>query len=169
MTRWHAHPKAGNHPAGDVQLRSASGENYMLVEEKTGRVLETIGEEHAFANAHEGAVYLHRGDQFLISELNLQTKIATLQTTNVDYYTVSMADTDMTVLETQQTKQQGTVNASVGPVDVTRTVYAFNRRRHDRPELLVTRLPGSAPSRLYDRRPVVDGAHRDDRGAPDRL
>ena len=135
-TRWHAHPKAGNHPAGDVQLRSASGENYMLVEEKTGRVLETIGEEHAFANAHEGAVYLHRGDQFLISELNLQTKVATLQTANVDYYTDSMADTDMTVLETEQTKQQGPAKASVGPVDVTRTVYAFNRRRHDRPELL---------------------------------
>ena len=136
VTRWHAHPKAGSHPAGDVQLRSASGENYMLVEEKTGRVLETIGEEHAFANAHEGAVYLHRGDQFLVSELNLQTKVATLKTTNVDYYTDSMADTEMTVLETQQTKQQGTAKASVGPVDVTRTVYAFNRRRHDRPELL---------------------------------
>ncbi len=133
---WHAHPKAGAHPASDVSLRSTSGDNYVLVEERTGAVLETIAEEHAFAYAHEGAVYLHRGEQFLISELNLTSRNAMLQRTNVEYYTTSMADTDMTVLKTDRERQAGPVKASVGHVDVTRTVYGFNRRRHDRNDVL---------------------------------
>ena len=52
--RWHAHPNAGSHPASGVHLRSTSGEQYTLVDENTGRILETISEEHAFSNAHEG-------------------------------------------------------------------------------------------------------------------
>ncbi len=134
--RWHAHPKAGAHPASDVSLRSTSGELYTLVEERTGQVLEAIAEEHAFAYAHEGAVYLHRGDQFMVSELNLTSRNAMLQSTNVEYYTTSMADTDMTVLKTDRQRQEGTVKASIGQVDVTRTVYGFNRRRHDRNDVL---------------------------------
>ncbi len=130
--RWYPHPKAGAHPASDVSLRSTSGDNYTLVEEKTEQVLEAISEEHAFAYAHEGAVYLHRGDQFMVSDLNRTTKTATLQTTNVEYYTTSMASTDMSVLKTDLEKQVGPVKASVGQVDVTRQVYSYSKRRHDR-------------------------------------
>lgn len=134
--RWYPHPKAGTHPASNVSLRSTSGDNYVLVEERTGAVLETITEEHAFAYAHEGAVYLHRGEQFMVSDLNLTTRNAMLQRTNVEYYTTSMAETAMTVLETGREKQAGPVKASVGQVDVTRTIYGFNRRRHDRYDVL---------------------------------
>ena len=134
--RWYPHPKAGAHPASDVSLRSTSGDNYVLVEETTGAVLETIAEEHAFAYAHEGAVYLHRGEQFMVSDLNLTTMNAMLQRTNVEYYTTSMADTDMTVLKTNQEKQEGSVKASVGQVKVERTVYRFSRRRHDRNDVV---------------------------------
>ena len=134
--RWYAHPKAGAHPASDVSLRSTSGDNYTLVEEKTGQVLETIAEEHAFAYAHEGAVYLHRGEQYLVSELNLTSRNAMLQSTNVEYFTTSMASTDMTVLTADRTKQEGTAQASVGSVQVERSVYRFSRRRHDRNDVL---------------------------------
>ncbi len=133
---WYPHPKAGAHPASDVSLRSTSGDNYTLVEENTGAVLESIGEEHAFANAHEGAVYLHRGDQYMVSDLDLKTKLVTLRTTNVEYYTTSMASTDMTVLTTDQGKQEGPVKASVGQVEVERTVYKYSKRRHDRDDAL---------------------------------
>ena len=119
-----------------MSLRSTSGELYTLVEERTGQVLEAIAEEHAFAYAHKGAVYLHRGDQYLVSELNLTSKIATLQTTNVDYFTTSMASTDMTVLTTDRTKQERTAKVSVGSVQVERSVYRYSKRRHDRNDVL---------------------------------
>lgn len=134
--QWYPHPKAGAHPASDVSLRSTSGDNYTLVEEKTGQVLEAISEEHAFGYAHEGAVYLHRGDQFHVTQLNLTTKTVTLQTTNVEYYTTSMASTDMSVLKTDREKQEGPVKAFVGQVDVTRQVYSYSKRRHDRDDAL---------------------------------
>ena len=86
--------------------------------------------------AHEGAVYLHRGDQYLVSALDLKAQTATLQTANVDYFTTSMASTDMTVLSTAQTKPEGVSLASVGAVQVERTVYRYSKRRHDRNEVL---------------------------------
>ena len=134
--RWHTHPNAGSHPAGDVHLRSTSGELYTLVDENTGRILETISEEHAFSNAHEGAVYLHRGEEFIVDELDLLTRIATLHPARLPYYTVSMEDTYLRIMETQQDKQEGAARVSVGPVDVTRTVHGYSQRRHDRNEIL---------------------------------
>ena len=134
--RWHAHPKAGAHPASDVSLRSTSGDTYTLVEERTGAVLETIAEEHAFGYAHEGAVYLHRGEQFQVTELNLATRNAMLQRTNAEYYTTSMASTDMTVLKADREKQEGAATVFVGDVQVERSVYRFARRRHDRNDVL---------------------------------
>ena len=134
--RWHAHPNAGSHPAGNVPLRSTSGEQFTLVDENTGRILETISEEHAFSNAHEGAVYLHRGEEFIVAELDLTTKTATLQPARLPYYTVSMEDTDLRIMETRQSTQEGPAMVSVGPVDVTRTVHSYSQRRHDRNEVL---------------------------------
>ena len=147
--RWYAHPQAGAHPAGDVSLRSTSGELYSLVDEATGQIFEVIAEEHAFAYAHEGAVYLHRGDQFLVHDLNLTARSATLQRTQVDYYTDSMADTHTAVISTDQEKREGAVTASLGQVDVTRTVYGFARRRHDRTDVL-SRGYLDLPSRSFE-------------------
>ena len=134
--RWHAHPNAGTHPAGGVHLRSTSGELYTLVDDMTGRILETISEEHAFSNAHEGAVYLHRGEEFVVAELDRLTKTATLHPARLPYYTVSQEDTDLQVIETHGAKQEGPAEVSVGPVDVTRTVRGYSQRRHDRNETL---------------------------------
>ena len=51
--RWHVSPSVG-YPAEAVHLRSISGDRYVLIEQDSGRLLETIGEPEAFSNAHTG-------------------------------------------------------------------------------------------------------------------
>ncbi len=128
--QWHVHPRAGTHPASDVNLRATSGERYMLVEQSTGRVLETIDEDHAFVDAHEGAIYLHRGEEFIVSELNLRTRTVNLEPARLSYYTQSLTHVDLSITETQRARQEGNTQVSLGTVDVTRTVYAMSRRHH---------------------------------------
>jgi DEAD/DEAH box helicase domain-containing protein len=134
--RWHASPAVG-YPAESVHLRSISGETYALVEEDSGRLLETVGEPDAFSNAHPGAVYLHRGEEFVVRELDLVSRTATLApASNLPYFTQSMDDTDLRVREARLTTTVGSTEASIGAVDMSRAVIGYRRKRHDTNEVL---------------------------------
>ena len=85
---------ADKYPAQNVSLRSASTETVLLQVSlgngDNGTTLQTIGEVDAsssFWMTHPGAVYMHEGTTYLVKDLDLEDHIATLQPTNVDYYT----------------------------------------------------------------------------------
>ena len=61
----------GEFPAGHVALRSSSGAIIAIVDTDTGQVLGTVEQERAYRTVHEGAIYLHLGESFLVSELDL--------------------------------------------------------------------------------------------------
>ncbi|MHC2799013.1 DEAD/DEAH box helicase [Corynebacterium hesseae] len=54
-----------------VSLRGGSGEEVMIVDSSDGRLLGTIDSARAVSQVHPGAVYLHRGESFVIEELHL--------------------------------------------------------------------------------------------------
>ncbi|MFZ0535138.1 MAG: DEAD/DEAH box helicase, partial [Anaerolineales bacterium] len=85
---------ADKYPAQNVSLRSTSTETVLLQVSlgngDNGTTLQTIGEVDAsssFWMTHPGAVYMHEGTTYLVKDLDLEDHIATLQPTNVDYYT----------------------------------------------------------------------------------
>ncbi len=134
--QWHASPSVG-YPAESIHLRSVAGDQYALMEVDSGRLLETIGEPEAFANAHPGAVYLHRGEEFVVQDLDLISHTATLApATRLPYFTQSMDDTDLRVREPRASTTVGPTTASLGAVDISRSVIGYRRRRHDTNETL---------------------------------
>ena len=54
-----------------VSLRGGSGEEVMIVDSSDGRLLGTIDSARAVSQVHPGAVYLHRGESFVVEELHL--------------------------------------------------------------------------------------------------
>ncbi|MGL5825746.1 MAG: DEAD/DEAH box helicase, partial [Nocardioides sp.] len=52
-----------------TDIRSASGAPVQLIELDTGRVIGTVDESSAHHSAHPGAVYVHRGETWLVTEL----------------------------------------------------------------------------------------------------
>ncbi|MBI4236504.1 MAG: DUF1998 domain-containing protein, partial [Chloroflexi bacterium] len=134
-TRWHASPQEG-YPAEAVHLRSASNERYTLVDRDSGRLLETIDEEEAFSNAHPGAVYLHRREEFFVQELDLARRTAYLTPSRLPYYTQAMDDTDLRVQAELARKREGPVTVHLGEVNVTRSVVGYRRKRHEGDEVL---------------------------------
>ena len=137
IIRWHLSPTQ-RYPAESVHLRSTSGDRYVLVERDSGRVLETLGEQETFSNAHPGAVYLHRGEEFVITELDLASRTAYLSAvqTALPYYTQSMEDTDLRVGDPLASRPVGQGSVVLGKVDVTRTVIGYRRKRHEGSEVL---------------------------------
>ena len=133
--RWY--PVASiTYPAQNISIRSGSSINYTLVDTDTGQVLETIESETAFFQIHPGAIYLHQGDAYLVTELDLVTHVAYAQSTKAHYYTQSKDITDLDIISTQAQKRIGELNICLGEVEVTTTVIGFKKKRVYTEEIL---------------------------------
>src|SRR5262249_59505924 len=87
-----------DYPAARVSLRSASPDPVLVVESDSGSVLGTLERERAYSAAHEGAVYLHLGEQYLVQSLDLETGTALVDQFTGDWYTQAKKET-MTTIE----------------------------------------------------------------------
>ena len=122
--RWFLDPGVG-YPAQYVNIRSTSQEVFTIVDQNTGAVLETIDRSTALSQAHTGAIYLHQGDSYLITQLDLESGIAYATESDAPYYTQTREITDIRILGVREVKDTGAVLLYVGDVEVTDTVIAF--------------------------------------------
>src|SRR4029078_11682784 len=67
------HPEPAN---ALTDTRSGSGPPFSLVESATGRVVGTVDGSSAHSTAHAGAVYVHRGETWLLASLHLDDLVA---------------------------------------------------------------------------------------------
>lgn len=116
-------------PSKSVNIRSASQNTYTIVETETGSMLGTVDAAMAFIYVHPGAIYLHRGDSYLVSELDLKEKVAFVELVQRDYYTQPRDYTTIKILEEKRKRTLGATTVYWGNVDITTTVTAFQRKK----------------------------------------
>ena len=117
------------YPAQDVNIRSTSSYNYSLIESGSGRLLETVEEANAFFQLHPGAVYLHQGEPYLVTELNLTARTAFAVPSGVPYYTQTKDITEISIVKPGQRKTVGDVTVNLGEVEVTTSVLGYRKKR----------------------------------------
>ncbi|MDD5094597.1 MAG: DEAD/DEAH box helicase [Dehalococcoidia bacterium] len=117
------------YPAQDINIRSTSSVNYSLVDITTGQMLETVESATAFFQIHPGAIHLHQGQPYLITKLNLISRVACAQPSDGHYYTQTKELTDLTIVRTDAEKSIGQVNIFTGEVEVSTTVIGFKKKR----------------------------------------
>jgi DEAD/DEAH box helicase domain-containing protein len=100
-----------------------------LVEEGTGRLLGTVDGAAAHATVHAGAVYVHQGETYLVSELDLGDQVARVARADPDWTTMARDVTEIDVVETSASRAWEHVTLSFGTVQVTNQVVSFLRRR----------------------------------------
>jgi len=115
-------------PHRRIDIRSASGSLFAIVIEETGELLGTVDESRAFWQVYPGAVYLHQGEQFEVTELDLAGKVALVERADPDYYTQSRDTTDIEVVTTTEEALTGDVPTFFGTVRVTNQVVGFVRK-----------------------------------------
>ncbi|MFA5309637.1 MAG: DEAD/DEAH box helicase [Dehalococcoidales bacterium] len=126
--KWYLSPSI-SYPAQKINIRSSSGEDYAVVDVSTGSLMETVESSVAFFQVHPGAIYLHQGDSYLITKLDLTNRVAYAEPTRASYYTETKEIHNLHVLETRHTKTVGPVNVSIGDVEVTIDVVGFKKYR----------------------------------------
>ena len=100
----------------------------MIVDEETGTVLGTAERERAFSTVHEGAVYLHLGDQYGVTALDLETRTALVRPVAVDWYTQARKETETTIVEALRVRRVAGVELHHGRVAVAEQVIGFQRK-----------------------------------------
>jgi DEAD/DEAH box helicase domain-containing protein len=122
------HAAVGEDPHARVDIRSASGETFGIVDVDTGALLGTSDGSRVFWSVHPGAIYLHQGEQFEVSELDLVQRVALVTKSAADYYTQVRDDTDLEIIEVLREGSIGDTPAAFGAVRVTRQVIGFQRK-----------------------------------------
>ncbi len=153
-----------------ADIRSSGGTPVRLVEEDTGRLLGTVDAGSAHGTVHAGAVYLHQGETYLVSSLDLDESVAIVGRAEPDYSTSAREVTDIAIVAERLHTSWGRGRVSLGDVRVTHQVVSFLRRRTPSGEVLGEE-PLDLPERTLETRAVwwtLPAAVLEDAGLADR-
>ncbi|MBI1390926.1 MAG: DEAD/DEAH box helicase [bacterium] len=95
--KWHWSSQA--YPAEEISLRSASAENFVIINTSDhNKVLGEVDLHSAPMLIHEQAIYLHQSRQFVIDQLDWEGRTAYAREVEVDYYTDAIEESDIKVI-----------------------------------------------------------------------
>jgi DEAD/DEAH box helicase domain-containing protein len=171
---------ARRRPHRDVSLRQI-GASYAIwledAERERPELVGSIGASNAFAECHEGAIYLHRGRQYLVTALDLDERAVRVRAVDASYYTRALAEKETEILSRLRRRPAGNFQIGQGRLKVTTRITGFERRRVRGQDLLSTQpldlpptsfethgiwleLPDEIPAALEDAgRHVMGGIH----------
>jgi DEAD/DEAH box helicase domain-containing protein len=110
-----------------VSLRG-SGEVVRIVERRTGRVLGTVDGTAAHDSVHTGAVYVHQGQTYVVTELDLDDAHALVTPGDPGWSTHARSVSAFDIGSVQHRHNWGEVELCFGAVDVRSQVTSFLRR-----------------------------------------
>lgn len=157
-------------PARMVNIRSAGGSAIMLM--VGHEPLGSMERSRALQNAHAGAVYLHRGQSYLVDELDLAAGVARVHAEEVPYYTQPITQSLTEGVAEIEAFELPFGKASLARIKVTDAVVGYKQKALDGERVLgiydldlpsetfETRairfdLPTQAPEQLDDRDPMA--------------
>jgi DEAD/DEAH box helicase domain-containing protein len=146
--RWF-YPPSMSYPAQSVNIRSTSGRSYAVVNTVTDSLLETIESSSAFYQVHTGAIFLHQGDSYLVTKLDLEKRTAYAEPAEVNYYTRTTELSDLRIIQEAQTKPIGPASVSVGEVEVNSSVIGY-RKKSQLTEEIIGEEPLDLPPQIFN-------------------
>lgn len=142
---WYSKFKA---PQRHIDLRG-SGSRFQIVDTSDGEHRGEIDGIRAFKETHPGAIYLHRGDTYLVDELDLETNTVRVSLAEVDYYTRVRAHKDTEIIDVWEERPVWGTTVSIGRLKVTEQVSGYERwriRTHKR----IDRVPLDLPEQTFE-------------------
>ena len=125
--RWHW--MSDVFPADEISLRSASNENFIIIDISDPKPV-VIGEMDRFSAPmllHEEAIYMHESTQYQVEELDFDDKKAYVRRVNVDYYTDANLAVDLKVIDVFRQDRGELIQRSSGEVSVSSLVTMFKK------------------------------------------
>src|SRR4030095_2644107 len=127
-------------PHRDVDLRQAGASYAIELDLAQERPVEigTIGAGRVQAECHEGAIYLHRGRQYLVTELDPDEQRVRVRAVDAAWFTRALSEKETEILSRDAARPAGHFRLVRGKLRVTTRITGFERRRTHGQELLGT-------------------------------
>jgi DEAD/DEAH box helicase domain-containing protein len=116
------------YPAARISLRSASPDSFAVVDAGSGETFGVVERERAYSTVHEGAIYLHLGERYLVRKLDHENRTAVVSPFTEDWYTQAKEETTTEIAETQRAERRLGLELSFGRVLVTEQVVAYQKK-----------------------------------------
>nr|WP_246242364.1 DEAD/DEAH box helicase [Pseudonocardia bannensis] len=145
-------PSTREQPAASVDIRGSGLGQVAVVESDTCRMLGTVEAGSAPATAHPGAVYLHRGESYVVESLDLEAGVAMVRAEAPDWRTDARSTSDVEIVAVRGHRQLGPVQVCFGDTRVTSQVVAYQRRAPD--GTVLETVPLELPAQELDTRAV---------------
>lgn len=115
-------------PHRDVDLRQI-GETFTIVHtQDPKRAIGTVGGSRAFAECHAGAVYLHRGQHLVVTEVDLEKQRVVVDDTDGSWFTMPRVAKQTEILETLDSRPLGATRACYGRLRITQRLTGYDKR-----------------------------------------
>jgi DEAD/DEAH box helicase domain-containing protein len=131
-----------------ADIRSSGGSPVRVVEGTTGRLVGTVDAASADATVHTGAVYVHLGETYLVSDYDPAGGVAVVDVARPEYSTHARVLTDIRILGRHVETEWGAASLTFGAVEVSSQVVAFLKRRIATGEVLGEEPLDLAPHQL---------------------
>ena len=120
--------KGRDYPAARISLRSGDAEAFTVVDGESGALLGLVERDRAYSTVHEGAVYLHLGEQYLVESLSFENRVAVVSPARVEWYTQAKKESETTIEHSVRAGERLGVELHFGRVSVTEQVIAYARK-----------------------------------------
>jgi DEAD/DEAH box helicase domain-containing protein len=139
-------------PSRQIGLRSGSADEVQIVR-KNGSIVGTVDAARACSFTHPGAMYLHQGKPYLVTNLDLEDRVATVIESDGEHYTQARTKVDISVARIDEMAPLGPagVEVAVGGVEVISQVTGFQRREVRSRRILANEVLDLPPSTLQTR------------------
>lgn len=114
-------------PAPAIGLRSASRGEYRI-RRANGTPLGSVDAARVAQTVHVGAIYLHQGASWRVTELDHRRRWATVEPDDASTYTQVRSQSDISLLDVADSTSVGEIAVSLGRVLVTTQVVAYEER-----------------------------------------
>ncbi|MEW5909998.1 MAG: DEAD/DEAH box helicase [Thermodesulfobacteriota bacterium] len=142
---WYSKKKA---PHREVDLRG-TGDRYQIVSGDSKEMIGEIDGFRAFKETHPGAVYLHRGETYLVADLDIGTRKIRADKSKLDYYTRVRGSKSTEILEIEKRKSLWRTQLFFGRLKVTDQVVGYEKWRIHAGRLLGV-IPLELPPLIFE-------------------
>ncbi len=135
-------------PHRDINLRGG-GNRFQIIEARTAKLIGEIDDYRAFRETHPGAVYLHKGDTYVVDALDISSRTITASKARVDYYTRIRGYKLTEILDINNKKLTLGTDVYNGTIKVTNQVTEYELRRIQT-KTLINRISLDLPPQIFE-------------------
>ncbi len=116
------------YPAESVSINRISGDNFLVIDRTEGeQVIGNVDHSSALVTLHPKAIYILEGEQYIVEELDYENRKALVKKSNADYYTDSISNTKISILEIFDETPKNKYHFFYGDVHVASQVVGFKK------------------------------------------